>query len=84
MIGKKFVRVSIHPCKLIFKKKNSDTYENKVKSVSENIPCLEYSILINFLTFTQRTFSDTLLVNISLAKIDKIFSKRGNFYCELS
>ena len=52
-----------------------DTYENKVKSVSENVPCLEYSTSINLLTFTQRIFQDTLSVNISSAKFDKIFSK---------
>ena len=61
-----------------------DTYENKVKSVSENVPCLEYSTSINLLTFTQRIFQDTLSVNISSAKFDKIFSKQGNFYHNLS
>ena len=80
LIRKKFVRMSIHPCKIIFKK----TYENKVKSVSENVLCLEYSILINLLTFTQRIFQDTLSVNISSAKFDKIFSNRGNFCHDLS
>ena len=50
-----------------------------MKSVIENVPCLEYSISINLLTFTQRIFQDTLSVNISLAKFDKFSASEEIF-----
>ena len=55
-----------------------------MKPVSENVTCLEYSISINLLTFSQRIFQDALSVNISSAKFDNICSNRGNFYHDLS
>ena len=55
-----------------------------MKSSGKNVPCWENAISMNLLTFTQRIIEDTLSLNISSGKFDKIFSKQGNVYLELS